>query len=115
MEKSNRSKQESVGDQLADDEDAGTDEALGELQPVSVSLRSAQHRRRETDASADAAEEQSDSEAPEPDPDGLDDPAPVSSSLRSAQSQASAGDAEMADDAGDDDHVATSNSEESDE
>jgi len=108
MEKLNRSKQESVGDQPTDDEDAGADEALGELQPVSTSLRSAQHRRHETDASADAVEEQSDPEAPEPDPDRLDEPATVSSSLRSAQSQASPGDAEVADEAGDDDDVDTS-------
>jgi hypothetical protein len=92
-----------------DHEAASADEALDELQPISTSLRSAQHRRRETDSSADAAEDQSDPEAPEPDLGGSDEPDPVSSSLRSAQSQASTGDAEMADDAGDDD-VDTSNS-----
>jgi hypothetical protein len=91
-----------------DDVAAGADEDLDELHPVSTSLRSAQHRGRETDASADAAEEQSNSEALEPDPDGLDEPAPVTSSLQSAQSQASPGDAEVADDAGDDDDVDTS-------
>jgi hypothetical protein len=85
--------------------DGEQDKDLDELQSVSTSLRSAQHRGRETDASVDVAEDQSDPEAQEPDPDGLDEPAPVTSSLRSAQSQAGAGDAGMADDAGGDDDV----------
>lgn len=88
-----------------EDDDGEQDKGLDELQSVSTSLRSAQHRGCESDASVDAAAEQSDSEAPEPDSDGVDELQPVSTSLRSAQSQASAGDAGMADDAGEDDDV----------
>lgn len=85
--------------------DGEQDTDLDELQSVSTSLRSAQHRGRESDASVDAAKDHSDPEAPEPDPDGLDELQPVSTSLRSAQSQTGAGDPGMADDAGEDDGV----------
>jgi hypothetical protein len=83
-----------------DDETVDADDDLDELQPVSTSLRSAQHGGREIDESADAVEEQSDPDAPEADPDGLDEPVPVSSSLRSAQSRAGAGDIDAAGDDG---------------
>lgn len=94
-----------------EDDDGEQDTGLDEVQPVETSLRSAQHRGRESDASVDAAKDHSDPDAPEPDPDGLDEPAPVTWSLRSAQSQAGAGDAGMADDAGEDDDVDASDGE----
>ncbi len=77
----------SGADGRSDDEAVDADADLDALHPVSTSLRSAQHGGHETDASADAAEEQSDSDTPAADPDGLDEPAPVTSSLRPAQSQ----------------------------
>jgi len=70
----------------------GADSDLDAVQPVSSSLRSAQHRGSETDASADATEEQADGDGAEADPDGLDELASVTSSLRSAQSRVSGDD-----------------------
>lgn len=98
-------------DARSDEKTVDADGDLDALQAVSPELRSAQHRECETDESADVAENdredvvQSDPDVPELDPDGLDKPAPVSSSLRSAQNQTGAGDAGMADDAGEDDDV----------
>lgn len=80
------------------DDDSEQDKDLDELQPVSTSLWSAQHRKRGTGASAHAAgddredSEQSDPDAPEADLDGLNEPAAVASSLRSAQSRVSGDD-----------------------
>jgi len=76
----------------SDDEAVGADSDLDAVQPVSSSLRSAQHRGAKTDASADATEEQADGDGAEADPDGLDELASVTSSLRSAQSRVSGDD-----------------------
>jgi hypothetical protein len=70
-------------------------EDIDEPQPVSTSLRSAQHREPETNASADAVKGDQEGsnpsvdDAPEADPDGLNKRVPVSSALRSAQGRAS--------------------------
>ena len=82
------------------DEAIGADENLGALQSVSTSLRSAQHGGREAEGSSDVAEDQADDDVPAADPDGLDEPVPVASELRSAQSRAGAGDTDAADDGG---------------
>lgn len=99
-------------DGAGDDETVEKEDEVNEVQLVSSSLRSVQSRECELDAPEEPAEQPNAdverSNVPETDPGGLDELQPVSTSLRSAQSQASDGGAGGADGTSDDDNMGPS-------